>query len=105
VKKKKLREEIVFFHLFGSLLTSGINLVQALSYLADFDFSQGLRDVANEWLKTVNEGTPLSSAPNIKDNFAPWIIDMIKIGEESGQLDIMCLRISECLEVYENYMT
>jgi type IV pilus assembly protein PilC len=58
-----------------------------------------LKDIFVDIQKNVREGAPLSQALKKHSNlFSDMIISMVKVGEETGNLDLILIRISEFLE-------
>ncbi|HSH31781.1 MAG TPA: type II secretion system F family protein [Candidatus Saccharimonadales bacterium] len=87
-----------FARTFGSLMSSGISVLDALgataSALGNSVFKQGLEAVAVE----VKNGKPIAECLRRNPNFPPIVAQMIAVGEETGQLDEILLKLAEFYE-------
>lgn len=70
----------------GALLDSGITLVDSLTLTADTAGSVTYRDALLDVAQKVREGESLSDSVEATRVFPPLMIQMIGIGEESGEL-------------------
>jgi len=80
----------------GALVQAGIGIVDALELVADSLDNKVLKKeliaIANE----VREGTSLSKAMEKRKGLFPdFFLNMVEVGEETGQLDLVFQRISE----------
>ena len=80
----------------GALVQAGIGIVDALELVADAIDNKTLKKeliaIANE----VREGTALSKAMEKRKRIFPeFFLNMVEVGEETGQLDLVFQRISE----------
>ena len=78
-----------FARTLSTLYTSGLSIMQALTVAAD---TIGNRYISGQFDKVtaqVRSGSPLSAALQEVDGFAPKLISVTRIGEESGRLDEM----------------
>jgi len=80
----------------GALVQAGIGIVDALELVADAIDNKTLKKeliaIANE----VREGTSLSKAMEKRKRIFPeFFLNMVEVGEETGQLDLVFQRISE----------
>ncbi len=91
-------EQAIFFFYMGKMLGSGIDIDSTMDYLAKESFPDSLCRIAEEWRQCIQKGESLTSIPSVQDEFAPWVIEMISIGEKTGNLDKICVNIYECLE-------
>jgi general secretion pathway protein F len=87
-----------FTRTLGTLLSSGVPLLQALGNskgtINNRIISSAIDVVSKEAKAGKGIATPLSRA----GVFPPLAISMIKVGEESGQLDTMLLQVAETYE-------
>ncbi|MBR2126467.1 MAG: type II secretion system F family protein [Akkermansia sp.] len=85
-----------FSRTFGTLVNSGVPILQALMITRDTAGNIVVADAVNKIHDAVREGesivTPLSSASNI---FPPMMISMVDVGEETGQLPDMLMKVAE----------
>jgi type IV pilus assembly protein PilC len=77
-------------------VNSGVPILQALMITRDTAGNIVVADAVNKIHDAVREGesivTPLSSASNI---FPPMMISMVDVGEETGQLPDMLMKVAE----------
>jgi general secretion pathway protein F len=87
-----------FCRTLGTLIKSGVPLLQALKNSRDVISNQAIASALEPVSKGVQEGQgmalPLASA----GVFPPLAISMIKVGEETGQLDTMLLKVAATYE-------
>ncbi len=80
-------------HTLGTLLSQGVALVSA------FDCrNQVLRDAVEQTIVKVKDGSPLSTAMQATGTFPELAIQMIQVGEESGQLERMLLKVASIFD-------
>jgi len=78
----------------GSLLASGVNILQALEVTRDVAGNKKISQALNVILKDVQEGSSLSKAmTNYPDIFPSFVIGMVGTGEEGGNLPEMLVKI------------
>jgi general secretion pathway protein F len=105
VFKLKLMGEVIrkletarFCRTLGTLLRSGVPLLQALNNARDVINNQVIASAIDAVSTGAKEGkgiaVPLSSA-NV---FPPLALSMIKVGEETGQLDNMLMKVASTYE-------
>ena len=103
--KLKLMGEVIrkletarFCRTLGTLLRSGVPLLQALNNARDVINNQVIASAIDAVSAGAKEGkgiaVPLSSA-NV---FPPLALSMIKVGEETGQLDNMLMKVASTYE-------
>lgn len=85
-----------FARTFGTLVSSGVSILQALMITRDTAGNVIVADAVSKIHDSVREGesivTPMSSAANI---FPPMMISMVDVGEETGQLPDMLMKVAE----------
>ena len=85
-----------FSRTFGTLVSSGVPILQALMITRDTAGNVLVSDAINKIHDSVREGesivTPMSAASNI---FPPMVISMVDVGEETGRLPDMLIKIAE----------
>ena len=85
-----------FSRTFGTLVSSGVPILQALMITRDTAGNVVVADAVNKIHDSVREGesivTPMSAANNI---FPPMMISMVDVGEETGQLPDMLMKVAE----------
>jgi type IV pilus assembly protein PilC len=70
----------------NTMIISGIPIIKALEITASVVDNKIYNAILNEALKKVKEGTPLSQAFNEHSEIPPLLTQMIKVGEETGEL-------------------
>jgi type IV pilus assembly protein PilC len=97
----RVREEdlIVALREFSTFLNSKIPLDEALTGLISQMKNGKLKNIFTDIQKNIREGASLSHALKKHSNlFSDMIISMVKVGEETGNLDLVLSRISDFLE-------
>ena len=85
-----------FSRTFGTLVSSGVPILQALMITRDTSGNVIVSDAVTKIHDAVREGesivTPMTSSSAI---FPPMVISMVDVGEETGQLPDMLMRVAE----------
>lgn len=103
--KLKLMDDIIrkletarFCRTLGTLLQSGISVLQALNNARDVIGNRIVALGIDRVSKGAKEGRGIAG-PLVEANvFPPLALSMIKVGEETGQLDLMLLRVAGTYE-------
>jgi general secretion pathway protein F len=94
-----LRDISVLTRQLGTLLKSGIPLVEALTALSEQVEKEELERVLSDIRQKVNEGSSLASAmDDHPEHFSDLYINMVKAGESSGNLGLVLDRLTDFLE-------
>ncbi len=84
-----------FARTFGTLVASGVSILQALLITRDTAGNVVVSDAVTKIHDAVREGesivTPMSASPV----FPPMMISMVDVGEETGRLPDMLLKVAE----------
>ncbi|MBC7196521.1 MAG: type II secretion system F family protein [Deferribacterales bacterium] len=97
--KVKLEELIVLTRQFATLFDAGIPIVKILDRMSKQNFSEKLLTAILKIKDDVDAGLSLSAAfGRQKGIFSPLYINMLKVGEEGGVLDIVLSRLADILE-------
>ena len=87
-----------FSRTLGTLLTSGVPILQALETVAGTVSNVVIADAILEARARIREGDRIGD-PLVKSKlFPPMVVQMISIGEESGSLDAMLSKIADFYE-------
>lgn len=92
-----LRQKVVlteFCRTLGLLLNAGISLLQALEILSAAVDNMVYGKALEESRKEVEKGITLSQSISKYDTFPPILTQMISVGEETGKLDEVLLKLS-----------
>lgn len=87
-----------FSRTFGLLVGAGTLVVQSLNESADTTGNVIYKSAINEVAKRVEKGVSIGDAMSAFDIFPPILVQMVKIGEQTGKLDESLLRVSEYFE-------
>ena len=97
--KVKLEDLIVFTRQFATLFDAGVPISTILERLGEQTVSFKLKGIVEQIKKDVDGGMSLSEAFAVHKNvFSPLYINMLRVGEESGTLDIVLERLATILE-------
>lgn len=99
IQKLKSQELIFFSRQLSLLLRSGVTIVQALEIIQENVKSKNFRNVIQKVREHILGGESLSeSLRNFKETFPEIFIEVVRVGEFTGNLDEVLLRISDFLE-------
>ncbi len=84
-----------FTRTLGTLVTSGVPILQALNITRDTAGNQVIADAITKVHDSVKEGESIVQPLEASGVFPPMVISMIDVGEETGQLPEMLLKIAE----------
>ena len=87
-----------FCRTLGSLLASGITLVEALESSRDTLYNQAARKVVDQAIEKVMSGESLSDVLQQSSLFTSLMISMVRIGEQSGKMDSQVLLVADIYE-------
>lgn len=94
-KPVKTRELSIFCRQFGSLLSAGVTIIQALSMLSRHTENKHLSKVIKKVQLSVEKGETLADSLKEYDKIFPsFMISMIEAGEASGKLETALIRLS-----------
>lgn len=103
--KIKLMGEIVskietarFCRTLGTLLQSGVPLLQALNNAKEVVSNQVIASKIDVIAKGAKEGRGIANPLSEVKIFPPLALSMIKVGEETGQLETMLLKVAQTYE-------
>lgn len=84
-----------FSRTLGTLVTSGVPILQALNITRDTAGNAVLSDAIQHVHDSVKEGESIVSPLEKSGIFPPMVVSMIDVGEETGQLPEMLLKIAD----------
>lgn len=87
-----------FSRYFGLLLGSGVQVIRALELTSNIIGSSFLKDKINESIEKIKAGSNLQDSVGSMEMLPKLLYSMIKIGEETGNLDEMLIKSSDILE-------
>jgi MSHA biogenesis protein MshG len=95
---------ILFSRQMYTLLRAGVPIIRALSGLQDSASNAAFAAVVGELRDSLESGRELSAALARQGKvFGPFYVSMVRVGELTGQMDEIFLRLSDHLE-FERYM-
>ncbi|MDF1603493.1 type II secretion system F family protein [Nocardioides sp. YIM 152315] len=80
---------------FGTLLASGVPILQSLDIVSETTGSVVISRALEEVKRSVSQGESVAGPLAAHDVFPPMVVQMIASGEESGSIDQMLAKIAE----------
>lgn len=80
------------------MLRSGLTLLSALTAVAENAPRRALRRMWNEVAAQIQEGASLADAMGQQRRFSPMLIQLVRVGEETGELEPVLTRSADILE-------
>ena len=87
-----------FSRTMGTLLTSGVPILQAMETVAGTVGNSIMSDAVMEARARIREGDRIGDPLEASRLFPPMVVHMIGVGEESGSLDFMLQKIADFYE-------
>jgi general secretion pathway protein F len=87
-----------FASTLGSLLNSGVPLITSLQIVSSLVNNQLIGNVIDESIEKIEKGKSMSSALESSVWFPPLFLQMISVGEQSGQLETMLDKVATAYE-------
>ncbi|MBU0675391.1 MAG: type II secretion system F family protein [Proteobacteria bacterium] len=92
-----------FCRVFSVLTLSGINIIRTLQLSATAIENLIILNALHQVRADVEEGLDIQAAMNKFDLFPPMVVQMVAVGEESGQLDSMMAKVADYFDAETNY--
>lgn len=87
-----------FTRTLGSLLASSVNIVQALNIARHVANNSVFEKAAEAARDSILEGTPLAIPLRQSGEFPPLVTTMVEVGERSGDLEGMLIKVADTYE-------
>ncbi|MBX7211310.1 MAG: type II secretion system F family protein [Verrucomicrobiaceae bacterium] len=87
-----------FTRTLGTLVTSGVPILQALNITRETAGNVVVSDAINKIHDAVKEGESMVGPLESSGVFPPMVISMVDVGEETGQLPEMLLKVADVYE-------
>ncbi len=87
-----------FARTFGTLISSGVPILRALEITTDTAGNQAVASVIEKSRQSVKDGDKMSTQMQLSPIFPVMVTQMIAVGEETGRLDQMLIKISDFYE-------
>ena len=84
-----------FSRTLGTLLTSGVSILEALDITAKTADNMVIRRALQSMIGAISEGKTMTEPMKATGVFPPMVIQMVAVGEESGGLDQMLNKIAD----------
>ncbi len=87
-----------FTRTLGTLLKSGVPILEALETVAKTSGNKVVEQVINGARASIREGQGMTEPLKKGDVFPPMVIQMVSVGEETGKIDEMLMRAADFYE-------
>jgi type IV pilus assembly protein PilC len=87
-----------FSRTFGTLIQAGVPHIDALEIVRDSTGNDVLREAVEDVRKTVREGEGLARPMGETGLFDDLVVNMVDVGEETGELDRMLVKVADAYE-------
>ncbi len=87
-----------FARTLGTLLSSGVQLLPALDAVKGVVTNVLLRDAVENSRESIREGHGMGDTLKVSGLFPPLLVEMVKVGERSGELEQMLGRVADAYE-------
>ena len=84
-----------FSRTLGTLMTSGVPVLQALNIVRDTSGNEVIARAVSEVHDSVKEGENMAPPIEASGVFPPMVISMVEVGEETGALPEMLMKIAD----------
>lgn len=88
-----------FARTLGTLLHSGVPLLQAMTIVREIVSNQGIATMIEPIRQGIKKGEGISQPMKQSGVFPPLAMHLVEVGEESGKLDAMLIQVAD---VYDN---
>jgi type IV pilus assembly protein PilC len=92
-----------FTRTLGTLLGSGVPILQSLDITKDVAGNRILEQIISDARHYVEKGERLAEPLKVSNEFPPDVVQMISVGEESGNLDGMLNKVADFYDMTVNY--
>jgi general secretion pathway protein F len=89
---------VQFTRTLGSLLDNGVSMLPALGIVQNIVGNVFIARVVSDGAMEVSKGQGLGKALDVKKAFPPMAIQMIQVGEQSGNLEEMLNKVADVFE-------
>jgi len=84
-----------FARTLGTLITSGVPILQALRITKDTLNNEVIQNAVQKVHDSIKEGDTIAAPLDEAKCFPAMVVNMIDVGEETGQLDAMLLKVAD----------
>ncbi len=93
-----------FSRTLGVMLGARVSILEALTIVKDVVGNEVISRVLNDVEKSVKQGGTLSQPLADSGVFSPMVVNIIPIGEETGCIDVMLLKVADFYDREVEYM-
>ena len=87
-----------FCRTLGTLLASGVTILESLIIIRNTSGNEVVADTIQKTHDSIREGENLAGPLSLNGVFDDMVIDMVEVGEETGELDKMLMKIADAYE-------
>ena len=84
-----------FTRTLGTLITSGVTILQSLRITKEVLSNEVMQNAVQKVHGSVKEGDTITAPLNESKVFPPMVVNMIDMGEETGSLDSMLVKVAD----------
>ena len=84
-----------FARTLGTLITSGVPILQALKITRETIGNEVVQNAVDAVHESVKEGDTIAAPLDKSKVFPPMVVNMIDVGEETGSLDAMLVKVAD----------
>ncbi|MCJ8344628.1 type II secretion system F family protein [bacterium] len=88
-----------FTRTLGTMITSGVPILQALEVTAATAGNSVIKEAVDSTRASIREGESIAEPLKASNVFPAMVVQMIAVGEETGELDKMLMKIADFYEV------
>jgi len=88
-----------FTRTLGTMITSGVPILQALEVTAATAGNMVIKEAVDSTRNSIREGESIADPLKASNVFPAMVVQMIAVGEETGELDKMLMKIADFYEV------
>jgi type II secretory pathway component PulF len=93
-----------FSRIMAIMIKSGVPILSILEMVSDAAGNVVIKNAIKDVMKSVNQGRGMAEPMSTSKVFSPLVVQMVSIGEETGQVDELLFRISEYYDQQSDYM-
>ncbi len=93
-----LAVEAAFARTFGTLIQAGVPHIESLEITRDTTGNEVVCDAVEEVRRVVREGEPIARPMAASEVFDDLVVSMVEVGEQTGELDRMLLKIADAYD-------
>jgi type IV pilus assembly protein PilC len=93
-----------FCRTLGTLLSSGVPIMQALEIVGKVSGNEVIADTVLKVRESIREGESIAGPLQESGMFPPMVTQMVSVGEETGNLDSMLQKIADFYDTEVEYM-